>query len=88
MISRGSEDVNYLIICQENHYDNLNHDRIPRGGQLDEGNGREIILKTGERAPGIILLTNLFHGSFECLSVIVFCAQSEAIIYPATFVIL
>ena len=51
-------------------------------------NGREIFLKTGERAPGIILLTNLFHGSFECLSVIVFCAQSEAIIYPATFVIL
>ena len=30
-ISRGSEDVNYLVICQENHY--LNHVRMPRGGQ-------------------------------------------------------
>ena len=51
-------------------------------------NGRQILLRTGEGAPGILLLTNLFHDSFECLSVIVFCAQSEASFYPAAFVIL
>ena len=35
-------------------------------------NGRQILLRTGEGAPGILLLTNLFYDSFECLSVIVF----------------
>ena len=52
-------------------------------------NGREFFLRTGERSPGILLLTNLFHDSFGCLSVInVSCAQSEASTYPAAFVIL
>ena len=55
-ISRGSEDVNYLIICQENHY--LNHSRIPRGGQLLRRNGRGIVLRTGEGTPGMLLFSS------------------------------
>ena len=47
--------------------------------------------RTGERASGMLLLTNQFHNSFEYLSLIglkkYFCAQSEASIHRAAFVI-
>ena len=41
----------------------------------------------GERAPGMLLRTNQFHKSFKCLSLIFLCAQSEASIYHAAFMI-
>ena len=59
----------------------------PRGGQLAMGRekqrGKFSIM--GERAPGMLLRTNQFHESFKCLSLIFLCAQSEASIYHAAF---
>lgn len=47
------------------------HPRRPRAdGQLGRGKRRQKISRTGERAPGMLLLNNQFHDSFECLSVI------------------
>ena len=43
----------------------------PGGGQLgQEKRRRKFSLRTGRRAPGMLLLTNKFHDSFECFSVI------------------
>ena len=59
----------------------------PRGGQLgwEKQWGKFSIM--GERAPGMLLRTNQFHKSFKCLSLIFLCAQSEASIYHAAFII-
>ena len=43
----------------------------PGGGQLgQEKRRRKFSLRTGRRAPGMLLLTNKFHDAFECFSVI------------------
>ena len=43
----------------------------PGGGQLgQEKRRRKFSLRTGRRVPGMLLLTNKFHDSFECFSVI------------------
>ena len=42
------------------------HLRRPRGGQLDREKRRRKFSRTGERALGMLRLTNKFHGSFEC----------------------
>ena len=59
----------------------------PRGGYLDQEKQRRKFSITGERAPGMLLLANQFHDSFECLSVLghkkYFGSQSEASIYRA-----
>ena len=62
------------------------HHRRPRSGKLGQHKWWRKFSRTGERAPGMLLLTNQFHDLFECFSVIV-CAQSEASIYRAAFVI-
>ena len=57
----------------------------PRGGQLGREKRRGKFSIMGERAPGMLLRTNQFHKSFKCLSLIFLCAQSEASIYHAAF---
>ena len=43
----------------------------PGGGRLgQEKRRRKFSLRTGRRVPGMLLLTNKFHDSFECFSVI------------------
>ena len=43
----------------------------PGGGQLgQEKRRRKFSLRTRRRVPGMLLLTNKFHDSFECFSVI------------------
>ena len=59
----------------------------PRGGQLGREKQRGKFSIMGERAPGMLLRTNQFHKSFKCLSLIFLCAQSEASIYNAAFMI-
>ena len=59
----------------------------PRGSQLGWEKQRGKFSIMGERAPGMLLRTNQFHKSFKCLSLIFLCAQSEASIYHAAFVI-
>ena len=57
------------------------HPRRPRAdGQLGRAKRRRKISRTGERAPRILFLTNQFHDSFECLSVIwnKFCNRRPA----------
>ena len=46
------------------------HPRGPRGGKLGLEKLRQKFSRTGERAPGMLVLTNQFHGSFERLPVI------------------
>ena len=55
-------------------------------GRVRREKRRRKFSRTGERAPGMLLLTNQFHDSFECLSRI-FCVQLETNIYRAAFVI-
>ena len=52
--------------------------RRPRGGQLGQEKRRQNFSRTGERAPGIILLTNQFHDIFESLSVFLVPNQRPA----------
>ena len=66
------------------------HSRKPRGGQLARAKRAvKVFSRTGERVPGrvpgMLLLTDQFHDSSECLSI--FCARSEASIYRAAFVV-
>ena len=70
----------------------FNHSRFPREGHSGRENWRWwTFSRTGESVSGMLFLTNQFHNSFEYLSLIghkkYFCAQSEASIYRAAFVI-
>ena len=50
------------------------HSLRPRGGQE---NGGESFSRTGERAPGMLLLTKQFHDSFECSPIVPFTLQKK-----------
>ena len=70
----------------------FNHSRFPREGHSGRENWRWwTFSRTGERASGMLLVTNQFHNSFEYLSLIgdkkYFSAQQEASIYCAAFAI-
>ena len=70
----------------------FSHSRFPRESHSGRENWRWwMFSRTGERASGMLLLTNQFHNSFEYLSLIglkkYFCAQSQASIHRAAFVI-
>ena len=70
----------------------FSHSRFSRESHSGRENWRWwMFSRTGERACGMLLLTNQFHNSFEYLSLIglkkYFCAQSQASIHRAAFVI-
>ena len=56
------------------------HPRRPSGGQRGAEKRRQKFSRTGEISPGMLLLTNQFHDSFECLPLIghkkICCVQS------------
>ena len=50
--------------------DKKTHPWRPSGGQPGAEKRRRKFSRTGEITPGMLLLTNQFHDSFECLSLI------------------
>ena len=63
---RWGKCIVYVLVCPSLE----EHPRRPRGGQSGRDKRRRKFPKTGERAPGMLLLTNQFHNSVECLSLI------------------
>ena len=63
---RGGKCIVDVLVCPSIQ----EHPRRPRGGQSGRDKRRRKFSKTGERAPGVLLLKNQFHDSIECLSLI------------------
>ena len=63
---RGGKCIVDILVCPSLQ----EHPRGPRGGQSGRDKRRRKFSRTGERAPGVLLLKNQFHDSIECLSLI------------------
>ena len=78
---------NCLVPCYENWFHvaewpcHSHPWRSRRGQSGREKQRRKTVFKNGRESPEMLLLTNQFHDSFECLSI------AEASIYRAAFVI-
>ena len=79
ILSTGKESVNVNFVMM--------HTRRPRGGQLGREELRRKFSRTVERAPGMLLLKNQFHDSFQCLSLIGHTPNRSAQAEASAFVI-
>ena len=70
-LSRGTNQTGQeRVLKKEIRATKWTHPRRPRSGQLGQEKQRRQFSRRGDRAPGMLLLTNQFHDSLECLSLI------------------